>query len=85
MPKREIEEAGSLSKYEPQKLPRVYTQGAAAYGSVNNLAKASRLPVSTVKQFVHSKASYTKFALATQKFNRMRILLDSEIWCMDLA
>ena len=43
MPKLKIEEAGSLSKYERQKLQRLYTQGAAAYGSVRNLAKASRL------------------------------------------
>ena len=44
LPKLKIEEAGSLSKYERQKLQRMYTQGAAAYGSVRNLAKASRLP-----------------------------------------
>ena len=67
MPKQKIEEAGSLSKYERQKLQRLYTQGAAAYGSVRNLAKASRLPVSKVRQFLHSKDSYTKFTLAAQK------------------
>ena len=46
-------ETGSwiLSKYERQKLQRLYTQGAAADGSVRNLAKASRLPVSKVRQF----------------------------------
>ena len=33
MPKLEIKEAGSLSKYERQKLQRLYKQGAAAYGS----------------------------------------------------
>ena len=44
-----IKEAGSLSKYERQKLQRLYTQGAAAYGSVRNLATASILPVSKVR------------------------------------
>ena len=39
MPKLKIEEAGSLSRYERQKLQRLYTQGAAACGSVRNLAK----------------------------------------------
>ena len=72
MPKLKIEEAGSLSKYERQKLQRLYTQGAAAYGFVHNLAKASRLPVSNVRQFLHSKPSYTKFILAAGKFKRMR-------------
>ena len=57
MPKLKIEEAGSFSKYESQQLQRLYTQGAAAYGSVHKLAKASRIPVSNVRQFLHSEAS----------------------------
>ena len=87
MPKLKIEEAGSLSKYERQKLQKLYTQSAAAYGSVRNLAKASKLPVSKVGQFLHSKASYTKFTLAARKFKRMRAFarFGNEIWCMDLA
>ena len=87
MPKLKIEEAGSLSKYERQKLQRLYTQGAAAYGSVRNLAKASRLPVSKVRQFLHSKDAYTKFTLAARKFKRMRAFarFRNEIFCMDLA
>ena len=87
MPKLTIEEAGSLSKYERKKLQRLYTQGAAAYGSVRNLAKASRLQVSKVRQFLHSKASYTKFTLAARKFKRMMAFarFRNEIWCMDLA
>ena len=87
MPKLKKEEAWSLSKYERQKLQRLYTQGAAAYGSVRNLAKASRLPVSKVRQFLYSKASYTKFTLAARKFKRMRAFsrFKNEIWCMDLA
>ena len=86
MPKLKKEEAGSLSKYERQKLQRLYTQGAA-YGSVRNLAKASRLPVSKVRQFLHSKDSYTKFALAARKFKRVGAFarFRNEIWCMDLA
>ena len=87
MPKLKIEEADSLSKYEHQKLQRVYTQSAAAYGSVRSLAKASRLPVSKVRQFSHSKTSYTKFTLAARKFKRMRAFdrFRNEIWFMDLA
>ena len=87
MPKPNKEEAGSLSKYDRQKLQRLYTQGVAAYGSVRNLAKACRLPVSKVGHFLHSKDSYTKFFLAARKFKRMRAFarLRNEIWCMDLA
>ena len=77
----------SLSENERQKLRRVYRQSAAAYGSVRNLAKTSRLPVSKVTQFLHSKASYTKITLAARKMKRMRAFarFRNEIWCMDLA
>ena len=87
MPKQKREETGSLSKSERQKLQRLYTHGPAAYGSVRNLTKASKLPVTKVRQFLHSKDSYTKFTLATRKFKRMRAFAryKNEIWCMDLA
>ena len=81
------EETGYFSKYERQKLQRLYTQGAAAYCSVGNLVKASKLPVSKVTQFLHSKDSYTKFTLTAQKIKKMRAFakLRNAIWCMDLA
>ena len=87
MPKLKKEEAGSLSKYERQRLQRLYTQSAAAYGSARNLAKASRLPLSKVRQFLHSKDSYKKITLAARKFRRKRAFARfiNEIWCMDLA
>ena len=87
MQRLRIEEAGSLSKYERQKLQRLYMQGAAANGSVRNLAKASRLPVSKIRQFLRSKDSYTKFTLTARKIKRMRAFarFRNEIWCMDLA
>ena len=87
MPKLRKKEAGYLSKYERKKLQRLYTQGAAAYGSVHNLAKACRLPVSKVRQFLHSKDSYTKFNFTARKFKRLRASarFRIEIWCMDLA
>ena len=67
MPKLKIEEAGSLSKFERQKLQRLYTQVAAAYGSVRNLPKASRLPVSKVRQFLHSEAFQNKVYFGSTK------------------
>ena len=87
MPKLKKEEAGYLSKCERQKLQKFYTQGAAVYGSVRNLVKTSRLPVSKVSQFLPSKDSYTKFTLAARKLKRMRAFTGSrnKLWCMDLA
>ena len=87
MPKLKIDEAGSLSKYDRQKLQRLYTQCAAAYGSVLNLSKASKIPVSKVRQFLNSKDSFTKFTLAARKFKKLRAFarFRNEICCMDLA
>ena len=87
MPRLKKEEAGSFSKYERQKLQKPYSQGAAAYGSVRKLAKASRLPVSNVREVLHSKDSFTKFTLAARSFKRTRVFarFSNEIWCMDLA
>ena len=87
MRKLKREEAGSLSKSKRQRLQRLYTQGGAAYGSVLNLVKASNLSVSKVRQFLHSKPSYTKSILATRKFKSMKafIRFKEEIWCMDLS
>ena len=85
--KAKIEEAGSFSKYERQKLQRLLMQGAAGYGSVQNLANPRGLPVSKVRDFSPSNVSYPKSTLAAQKFRRMRAFarLRNEIWCMDLA
>ena len=71
MPKLNREEAGSLSKSERKKLPRLYTQGGAAYGSVRNLVETSNLAVSNVRHFVQSKPSYTKITLATSNFKKL--------------
>ena len=81
------EEAGSLSNSEPQKLQRLYTQGGAVYRSVCNLVKARNQPVSKMRQFLHSKPSYTKFTLATHKVKRMKAFarFKNGIWCIDLA
>ena len=65
----------------------MYTQNGAAYGSVRNFVKASNLSVSKVRQFLHTKPSYSKFTLATRKSKRMKAFarFKNEIWCMDLA
>ena len=68
-------------------MQRLYTQGGAAYESVRNLVKTSNLPVSKVRQFLHSKPSYTNFALAMRNFKKMKAFarLKNEIWCMELG
>ena len=87
MPTKKREGAGFLSRSEKQKLQKLYSEGPAAHGSVNTLTKASKLPVSKVHYFLHSKSSYTGFNQATRKIRRMRAFarFKKEIWCMHLA
>ena len=87
MPMVKKEELGSLWKSVRQKLRRLYRQGFAAYGSVRNLAKAAKLSPSKVREFSHSKTSYTRFTQATRKFRRVSAfaIFKKEFWCMDLA
>ena len=87
MPKVKKEGLGSPSKSERQKLQRLYTQGFAAYVSVRNLAKTAKLSPLKVREFLHSKTSYTRFTQATRKFKRMRAFarFKNKNWCMDLT
>ena len=80
-PELKREEDGFFPEFERQKLQGFYTQGGAAYGSVRNLVKASNLPVSKVRQFLHSKLSYTTFSIAIQKIKKLKafVILEKEI------
>ena len=75
------------SKSERQKLQKLYTQGAPDNGSVRNLVKASNPSASKVRQFLHSKPSYTNFNLATREFKQIKAFtrFKNEIWSMDFA
>ena len=87
MPKAKNEEAGSLSSSEKVKLQRLYREGKAAYGSVQNLHKASGLSKKKVTDFLYRKNSYTKFRQAIRHFKRLPAfaIRINEIWCLDLA
>ena len=86
IPKPKRGKAGSNSKAERHKLQRLYTQDSSANGYLRNLVKAGNLPVPKVKQFLHTKPSYTKFIFTTREFKRLKAFarFKKEIWCMDL-
>ena len=54
---------------------------------MRNFAKAAKLYPLKVREFLHSKTSYTRFTQATRNFKRLRAFarFENEIWCMDLA
>ena len=61
MSKQKIEQLGSHSKSEMERLNRLYSRGRAAYGSIQNLSKASGLSKKKVEKFVQTKTLYKKF------------------------
>ena len=62
-------------------------QGDSASGSLRNSLKNSNLPVSKVRQCLHSETSNTIFTLATRKIKRMKTFarFEKEVWCFDVA
>ena len=81
------EKNGSLSPSENALLEQLYSQGPAAYGSINNLKKFSGLTYDQVRSFLTTKKAYTKYKSATRKFRRLPVKARfiNDIWCMDLA
>ena len=64
------EELGSLSKIENIRLKRLFSRGRAAYGSIQNLSKASGLSKKKVEQFLQTKTSYTQFVPQSRCFRK---------------
>ena len=63
-----------------------YAQGGV-FGSVWSVVKASNLPVSKVRQFLHSTIPYTKFSQVNCKFKQTKSFAEfrNDIWCLDVA
>ena len=87
MPKQKMEELGSLSKSEKERLNRLYSRGRAAYGSIQSLSKASGLSKKKEEKFLQTKTSYTKFGPPIRCFRRLQAFSNyiKEIWFLDLA
>ena len=76
-----------LTKRTRNILDRAYEKGYSGFGSIVNLSKATGFPLSIVKQYLHSKDSYTLYHNAKRKFKRLSVYARyiNDIWCMDLA
>ena len=87
MPSRRLPEVGTISEGERRTLKGLYTAGPSAFGSVQNLVKASGLSKKKVLEYLHSNNAYTQYHIAYKKFPRLRVVANAinEIWCMDLA
>ena len=60
---------GQLSESERKTLEKLYTQGPATYGSVENLKNASKLPKRQWKHFWLKQTLIQNIALPEKKFH----------------
>ena len=79
--------AGSLSTNENKLLELKYTMGPAAYGSIKNLQKSTKLKPSKVKLFLERKNAHTKHKKYRKRFPTLKVIAYdiNEIWSLDLA
>ena len=81
-------QTGSITVSDRIKLQKLYKgKGPTAFGSINNLTKASGISREKVTEFLQSIDSYTKYKGIRRKFPRLNAharYID-EIWCLDLA
>ena len=69
-------------------LEKAWKSGLSAYGSRQNLQKATKLSVKKVDAFLQGKNSYTKFFIPQRRsYPRLTTLAFdiNDIWCMDVA
>ena len=84
MPRQKIEELGSLLKSEKVRLNRLYSRGRAAYGSIQNLSKASGLSKKKVEKFYkprHRIQNFVHQSVLSEDFKRfLNISMKSGVW-----
>ena len=84
IPKQKIQELGSLSKSEKVRLNRLYSRGRAAYGSIQNLSKASGLSKKKVERFHkprHRIQNLVHQSGLSEEFKRfLNISMKSGVW-----
>ena len=63
------------------------TQKATAFGSRQNLIKATKCSPKQVDKYLHASETYTKFKMAKKRFIRLKVISYrlNEIWSIDLA
>ena len=68
-------------------METLYITGPAAYGSLKNLQKVSKLTRPQVKAFLHGKNAHTKYWQFRRKFPRLKVIAYDidEIWSIDVA
>ena len=68
-------------------LDRLYSKGPASFGISKRLKDFSKLPMTKVKMYLETKASFTKNRAQRLNFPRLKVIVNdlNEIWSLDLA
>ena len=78
---------GSFSTNERKMLELKYTKGPAAYGSIKNLQKSTKLKPSIMNLFLEGKKAHTKHKKYRKRFPTLKVIAYdiNEIWSLGLA
>ena len=78
---------GNLLTNEKKLLELNYTKGPAAYGSVKDLQKSTKLKPSKGKLFLEGKNAHTKHKKYRKMFPTLKVIAYdiNKIWSLDLA
>ena len=81
------ENGGTLSTDDYKKLDKAYSQGPAAFGSVANLSKVTKLPHKIVNDYLEQQNAHTKYKRKRYRFPRLTVIAYhiNEIWSVDVA
>ena len=82
-----MRKAGKVSQNDLRVLEQFYTKGSAAYGSIDNLQKATKLPRKKIENFLHTRNAHTKYRQVRRNFPRLKVIAYdiNEIWSIDVA
>ena len=85
--KKKLKNRGNLSQVDEAKLQKHYSTGPAAYGSVKNLQKVSKLSSAQVERFLQNTNAHTKYRQIRRRFQRLKVIAYDidEIWSIDVA
>ena len=81
-----MRKAGNASQNDLTVLEQFYTKDSAAYGSIDNLQKATKLPRKKI-ELLQTKNAHTKYRQVRLNFPRLKLIASdiNEIWSIDVA
>ena len=82
-----MRKTGKVSQNDLRVLEQFYTKGSAAYGSIDNLQKATNVSRKKVENFLQAMNAHTKYRQVRRNFPRLKVIAYdiNKIWSIGVA